>query len=114
VLSASHAAGANKRSAPMSCLLSGWTIIRLSRNSSHQLHSKIRSDRSERWKHGQRVRLRTSMAIRWRSAIVSNASTMRVWSSLRATRNAPLIETAMNADYPQPIETTNEFAWIKF
>jgi len=53
--------------------------------------------------------------IRWhrRSAIDSNSSAVRVRSSLRATRNDPFVAIPMNAGCPQPIETTNESAWIE-
>ena len=51
----------------------------------------------------------TRLTLRWYSQQIPlrsfpNPSVMRVRSSLRAIRNAPLIGIAMNAGYPQPID----------
>ncbi len=47
-----------------------------------------------------------------RTSIDSNSSPVRLRRSIRATRNEPLVAIPMNAGCPQPIETTNESAWI--
>jgi hypothetical protein len=92
----------------------GWTIIRLSRHCGHQRDSKIQNRRSKRRKHGRRVRLRSSTAIWWRSAIAFNSSAVRVRGSLRAIGTVRVVGIAMKAGYRRAFEITNEFVWIKF
>jgi len=76
--------------------VSTWTIIRLSRHCGHHRDSKIQNSRSIRRNQGRRVRLRSSTAIWWRSAIPSNSNAVRVRGSFRTTGTVPLVGTAMH------------------
>jgi len=73
--------------------------------SDYQRDSKIQGSPSLRGKQGRRVRLRSSTAIWWRSAIDSNCSAVRVQGSLRATGTAALFGIATKAGYRQVFET---------
>jgi hypothetical protein len=81
--------------------VSGWTIIRLSRQPDHQCDSKIHRSRSKGRKQGRRVRSCSSTAIAWRSAIISNTSAVRVRGRRATTGSARFPGIAMKLAYPK-------------